>query len=135
MEQTEITQEEALELAKREGILRNKAYVKQMQDIIDFVENIEKEPKKDRLDYIYLLNQLLAVMSGSVKAWQQWSNIYNMQQAFSLKELEDLYPKIKAIAKAWIDLDIEITMKKTNEVEEKLQPRTTPKRGNRTYLS
>jgi len=115
----QMTSEQIAEMIEAETIQTNRQYIEQMKKALSFIDELEKKPDRDRLRYANMISQLIGIMIGSIKGWQNWLNFNSMDNLLSLKELEEIAPKIKELVKEWIEIDIAITESKTKDVEVK----------------
>jgi hypothetical protein len=122
-----------IDMQRQNLIFANKAYINQLKYIIKRIEETAKKKNKDRLDYAHMINETINVMFSSVKGWQKWANIRTMHDVMTDKELEKYAPKMFELAKAWVQMDIDITTGKIKEDEKKLKGKKQPKKEN--YVS
>jgi len=115
----QMTPEQIAEMIEAKTIQMNKAYIENLKKTLEFIDELETKPDKDRLRYANMISQLIGVLIGSIKGWQSWLNFATMDNLLSFKELEEIVPKMKKLVKEWIEIDISITESKTKDVETK----------------
>jgi hypothetical protein len=136
-ELTQMTPEQLAERLEAQTIIINKAYMAQLKHTLDFIDELDKKPDKDRLRYANIIGQLIGILIGSIKGWQSWLNFNSMDSLLSLEEMSEIVPKMKKLVKEWIEIDLLITEVKTGNVEKSYEEKRTKKtKGSKTtYVS
>jgi len=108
--------DEALKYAKRKVAETNRRYIKMIEATLKFINELDPN---DRLGYAFAVQMVVSAMMGSLKGWEKWCNIKNMN-SIKLEEFQEIFPKMKALMEEWLNIDLAITMAKTREIEEDL---------------
>lgn len=114
-----LTQEQIMEIVEVKAIKANKIYIEQLKQTLNFIEEMDKNPDKDRLTYANIINHLIGILIGSIQGWQKWCNINSMDTLLSLDEMKNIVPKMRRLVEEWIEIDISITKTKTSDIEKK----------------
>jgi len=122
-----------LEAQAQNMVLVNKIYIKRLEYAINKIEKIVKKENKDRLDYSYIIDETVKLLAASTEGWRKWCNLRTMHDVMTDKDLEEVAPKMFALMKKWIEIDIQITKEKTVEDEKKLKDKRHKKEEN--YVS
>jgi len=134
----QMTPEQIAELIEAQTIQANRQYLNNLKKALEFIDELEKKPEKDRLRYANIVLHLIGIMVGSIKGWQSWLNLNSMDSLLSLKELEEIVPKMEKLVKEWIEIDISITEAKTKDVEvqhEKTKAKRKASKPAKPYVS
>jgi len=134
----QLTPEQVTEMIEAKTIQVNRAYIEQLKKTLEFIDELETKPDKDRLRYANIISQLIGVLIGSIKGWQSWLNFSSMDSLITLQELEEIVPKMKKLVKEWIEIDISITESKTKDVEtkhEEMKAKRKASKPSKPYVS
>jgi len=116
-----------IEAQTQNMVLVNKIYIKRLEDAVNKIEKVMKKENKDRLDYAYIINETVKLITASAQGWGRWCNLRTMQEVMTDEDLKKVAPKMFALMKEWIQIDIDITKTKTFEDEKKLKDKKTKK--------
>jgi len=126
--QVVATREQMMEMIEAKTVEANRLYIKQLKQTLEFIEELDKKPDKDRLALANMINHLVGVLIGSIQGWQKWCNLNSMDTQLTLEELKDIVPKMKRLVKEWIKIDIAITEVKTEELAKKQEGKKAAKK-------
>lgn len=105
-----ISEEEFIIMQKRKVIMLNKRYIESMTRALKTLKKLRIKKDKDRLDNLYILFTMIAMMRSSIEGWHKWCNIQKMYQVFEKKEdLEKLVNEMAETVTKWIRMDIDAT--------------------------
>lgn len=135
-EMAQMTPEQMAESLEAQTIAVNKAYMAQIKSILDFIEKLDKKPDKDRLRCANIISQLIGVLIGSIKGWQNWLNFNSMDNLLTLEEMLEITPKMMEVVKKWIEIDLMLTEAKTKDVEKDYEMKKAKKpKPSKQYVS
>lgn len=120
--------EQITEQLEVQTIKINKAYMIQLTKTLEFIEELDKKPDKDRLRYANMISQLIGILIGSIKGWQSWMNFNSMDNLLSLEEMKEIVPKMKELVKEWVNIDLILTKAKTENVEKQYEAKQKVKK-------
>lgn len=116
----QMTPEQIKEMAIKKVIAANKRYI---ELVTESIKKIKEMKCDDRLSYALALETLVNALAGSIKGWQRWCSLFQMNN-IKLEEFEEILPKMMKCVIDWLEIDREITEVKTKELEGKITTTT-----------
>jgi len=113
------TEEEMKAFAELQIAEANKQYIKALKEHLKVIKELDP---KDRLDLAYAIWVIIVSMKGSIKGWDTWLNFRSMN-LISEKDMKKIASTMKELAMKWIQVDIDITQTKTDELIAKAKKR------------
>lgn len=97
-----------------------KKWHEMIEDVIKKIEADTLDDCKDRLEMAKMLDRLVVILVKSVNGWQQWMNFESMD-TWTEEEFRNIYPKYKKTVIDFLKIDAEITKKKQEELDAKIE--------------
>lgn len=97
-----------------------KKWHEMIEDVIKKIEADTLDDCKDRLEMAKMLGRLVVILVKSVNGWQQWMNFESMD-TWTEEEFRNIYPKYKKTVIDFLKIDAEITKKKQEELDAKIE--------------
>jgi hypothetical protein len=137
-EEVQMTPEQMVEMIEAQTIKMNKAYMLNLRRALDFVEELDKKPDKDRLRNANIISQLIGILIVSIKGWQSWLNFNSMDSLLNSEEMNEIAMRMKKLVNEWIEIDLLVTEMKTGNIEKEYEEKKTKQKTSklsRAYVS
>jgi len=109
--------EEQVEVMMKE--MRGKSWTAMIKQVIETLENEGLEKcNGNKLCKAKIMAHLIFALTKSLHGWTNWLNFDSMDNLTD-EEIDDVYAKLKKLVIEFLELDMEITKKKEDELLEK----------------
>lgn len=102
---------------------KQKKWTEMLKERLKFLKKLEEETKKDRLGYALLIREMLRTVNITLQGWQKWYDDLGALEAINDKEYAKIYEIVATATKMLVNLDLEITKIKEEEVEKRQKKR------------
>lgn len=118
------THEELIAIQEQRIADANTEYIKHLKISLKTIKELDP---KDRLDLAHAIWVIVECMKASIKGWDTWLNLRSMK-FLSEEDLKKVVPILQKAALKWIQVDVDITQLKTDELLAKIKKKTTKKK-------
>lgn len=109
--------EKLREMAKKKAIEANKKFMEMIKQTMEYIDGLDPQ---DRLSYASAIEDIVNGLAGSIKGWQRWCSLKQMNN-IGEDEMKEYYSKMKKLVLEWLKLDLQATETQTKKLERKVK--------------